>query len=351
MQHEQKIDINITLHSSVPKYIQVAECITDEINLGKLKIGQKMPSITELSQKSALSRDTIEKAYKHLRARNLIYSVIGLGYFINGNESVDVLNIFLLINKPSSYKMEICNAFVDAIGSKGNVSVSLYYCDENLFVDTLKKNLGLFDYYVIMPHFANEKGYNLIKHKDKAVDALENMPKDKLILLDTVKEGIDADYNAVYQDFKNDIFNALEQAMDKLKKYQKIILVHPNTGVFPYPQHIMTGFKSFCVTYNFDFEIINHINKNIELDQKYAYITIQESDLVVLMQQLKAKNLKLGKDIGIISYNETPLKSLLDITVISTDFRAMGALAADLILSEKKGSIKNKFLYIERSSL
>ena len=38
------------------------------------------------------------------------------------------------------------------------------------------------------------------------------------------------------------------------------------------------------------------------------------------------KKLKLGKDIGIISYNDTPLNKVLagGIAVISTDFNKMG---------------------------
>lgn len=46
------------------------------------------------------------------------------------------------------------------------------------------------------------------------------------------------------------------------------------------------------------------------------------------------------KDIGVISYNETPLKALLGITVISTDFEGMGKAAAKLVLSNKKRNLK-----------
>lgn len=348
--HQQKLKLNISSYSSVPKYMQVAECIMNDINSGILEAGNQIPSINELSQASSLSRDTIQKAYKYLRTKNLIISVKGVGNFINSNNSSDKLTIFFLINKPSSYKMEICNAFVDTIGSKGNISVSFYYCDENLFIDGLRKSLGMFDYYVIMPHFKNESN-NHVSYTDKAFEALQNMPKDKLILLDTVKEGITGSYGAVCQDFKNDIFHALEQASEKLKKYDKIILIYPNNAIFPYPRLIITGFKAFCISYNFNFEVIDDINDCLNFESKDAYIVIEESDLVDLVQQTKSKNMVLGKDVGVVSYNETPLKSLLDITVISTDFRAMGVLAADLILSNKKEIIKNEFKYIERSSL
>lgn len=350
MEQEEELRININQDSSIPKYIQLADSIINDVNSGKLKVGQKIPSINDISRRSHLSRDTVERAYKFLRNNNYIYSIGGVGNFINGNVSADKLSIFFLINKLSSYKMEICNAFVETIGPKGNVAVSFYYCDENLFVDALKKNIGQFDYYVIMPHFKSESNSH-VSYTDKALEALQNMPKDKLILLDTIKEGITGNYRAVCQDFKNDIYQALEQAIDKLKKYEKIILVYPSKDLFPYPLRIMTGFQAFCISYNLNFEIISDIYDNLEFESKEAYVIIRESDLVSLVQQVKAKNLVLGKDIGIISYNETSLKALLDITVISTDFRAMGELAADLILSDRKEIIKNKFRYIERGSI
>ena len=49
-----------------------------------------------------------------------------------------------------------------------------------------------------------------------------------------------------------------------------------------------------------------------------------------LINQIRINEYTLGKEIGVISYNETPLKDLLGITVISTDFNQMGATAADL---------------------
>jgi hypothetical protein len=42
---------------------------------------------------------------------------------------------------------------------------------------------------------------------------------------------------------------------------------------------------------------------------------------------------------------------LLGITVISTDFKAMGKSAAKLILDNKKEKLKNQFHYIERNTL
>lgn len=89
----------------------------------------------------------------------------------------------------------------------------------------------------------------------------------------------------------------------------------------------------------------------MELQEKDIFVTIQERDLVNLVKQIRQNNLELGKDIGIISYNETPLKELLGITVITTDFKAMAETAAYMILKNKREQVNNVFKFIERESL
>ena len=59
----------------------------------------------------------------------------------------------------------------------------------------------------------------------------------------------------------------------------------------------------------------------------------------------------MGKDVGVISYTDTPLKDLLGITVISTDFDAMGETAAYMIQSRKQEVVKNAFHFINRDSI
>ena len=81
------------------------------------------------------------------------------------------------------------------------------------------------------------------------------------------------------------------------------------------------------------------------------FITIEESDLVNLVKQVREDEFKLGSEIGIISYNDTPLKELLGITVISTDFKVMGETTAKMILNKETGKVKVPFNFIDRESL
>lgn len=346
----QQIEIKINESSRVPKYKQIVDSIINDISKGKLKVGEKIPSINELSESCYLSRDTVEKAYKQLKEQKVIISVKGKGYYTAKTDLISKIQIFFMINKLSSYKMMIYNSFVNSLGMNSIVTLSVYHCEESIFAKTLERNLGAYDYYVIMPHFKTEDA-NHISSTNMVQDVLNKVPKDKLIILDNNKLEIKGNYGAVYQDFQEDIYEALKKGVDKLKKYDKLVLVYPSKSVYPYPQRIVHGFRKFCSKFNFDFEILNEIYDDMDLDSKDTYIIIEENDLVNLVRQVRAKNLKLGEDIGIISYNDTPLKDLLGINVVSTHFKAMGETAAYLVLNNKKEKVKNVFEYIERHSV
>ena len=89
----------------------------------------------------------------------------------------------------------------------------------------------------------------------------------------------------------------------------------------------------------------------MELDSCDAYIVIEENDLVNLIKQVRDQGVVLGKEIGIISYNDTSLKELLGITVMSTDFQVMGETASYMIKKRKKEAVKNVFRFIDRGSV
>lgn len=344
------LDIKINEASRIPKYMQVVDSIMDGIAMGDLPIGSKIPSINELSENLLLSRDTIEKAYRQLKVQKTITSVKGKGYYIAKTDLISKINVFFLVNKPSSYKMRIYNSFVNGLGVNGHVNLFIYHCEESLFTHYIERNIGAYDYYVIMPHFKDEN-LNHTSTTNKVISALNKIPNNRLIVLDNSQIEINGNYAALFQDFENDIYEALLEGKERLTKYDKLILVYPEKKVYPYPKRIMRGFKRFCGEQGFDFEILGEIYEDMELQSRDAYIIIEESDLVNLVRQVRKKNLTLGNDIGIISYNETPLKELLGITVISTDFNAMGETAAYMVLKNKKEKVKNVFRYIERNSV
>ena len=72
-----------------------------------------------------------------------------------------------------------------------------------------------------------------------------------------------------------------------------------------------------------------------------------------VIELARARNLKVGEEIGIISLNDTPIKKILEggITVISSDFVEMGKKAAELILNGEIKQFPNSYKLIVRQSL
>ncbi|MFS4482782.1 GntR family transcriptional regulator [Hyunsoonleella sp. 2307UL5-6] len=342
--------ININEDSRVPKYQQIVDSVIDNISKGNFQMDQKIPSINRFSEEFYLSRDTVEKAYSILKERNIITSIRGKGFYISRTKLISKVNILFLINKLSNYKLRTYNHFINNIGANSHTDLHVYHCDETLFLNLLDKNKSAYDYYIVMPHFKTDK----LKHvsfTDKALTALKKIPQDKLIILDNVKPNLKGCLGEVYQDFENDIYDALCEGLSRIRKYKKIILVYPEKSVYPYPRRILHGFRKFCVEHKLDFEILDKIYDDMILKREDLFITIEEADLVNLVKQIREDEYKLGSDIGIISYNETPLKELLGITVISTDFKVMGETTAQIILDKKKRSFKVPFHIIERDSV
>lgn len=342
--------ININEKSSKPKYKQIVDAIISKISDGNLKIGEKIPSINKLSEDTYLSRDTVEKAYKYLKEKKIIVSVKGKGYYTAKTDLISKVNILFLINKLSPYKMRLYNSFVNNMGLNAHVNLFIYHYDQSLFINLINKHVGGYDYYVIMSHFTDDKK-NYIDSNEKIINTIKKIPTNKLILLDNRLAQITGDYINVYQDFKLDIYDALNEGVKKLSKYKKLILVYPTNSIYPYPKDIVLGFKKFCVEHFFNFEVIDKIYKDMEFETPECFLIIDEMDLVFLVRQTREKKLVLGKDIGIISYNDTPLKDLLGITVMCTDFKLMGKSIAEMILKNEKRKFKNNFTYIDRNSL
>lgn len=94
--------------------------------------------------------------------------------------------------------------------------------------------------------------------------------------------------------------------IDLLSRYKRLNLVFPIS--VPYPYEIKMGFKNFCQQTSFDYTILNEIDDSTQIRKQEAYIVIEETDLVQVIKKSRALQMKLGQEIGLLSFNETPLK-------------------------------------------
>lgn len=185
---------------------------------------------------------------------------------------------------------------------------------------------------------------------DGAAELINALPKDKLILLDKLVPGITGNFSAVYENFEEDIYRSLEKALKRLEHYQIVKIIEPEYSYFP--MEITSGFMRFCEEYGFQGKVVHDLAKET-IKQGEAYICLMEDDLVILIDKIMQTKLKIGKEVGVISYNETPLKRLIlrGITTFSTDFAAMGEEAARIILSGEKKMMPVPFYLQLRPSL
>jgi len=338
-----KFDLGLYFQDNKPLYIQISDAIINLVSLKRLKLGDRIPSINQLSEEYLLSRDTVEKAYKDLVKKGIITSVKGKGYYINRVDVDKTLRVLLIFNKLSTYKKQVYDGIIETLRHNTVIDFSVHHSNVDILNAIITKNQGIYDYYMIMPHF--------YKDSDKAVEIIAQLDNEKVIILDKEIENATYQYSAVFQNFEKDIFEALKDGIDLLKKYKKLILIFPRLVL--YPTQIAKGFKLFCIYHNFEFEIIHGIDASASIEKGDAYVVIEEPDLVTLIKICKENHLIPGKDIGILSYNDTPLKEILleGITVISTDHFLMGVTAAKLILENRHDVVKNPFSLIRRHSL
>ncbi len=334
--------IAIDYYSATPKYLQIANSVIKAIGEEKIRKDDLLPSINELSFEFEISRDTAEKGYKHLKQIGILGSVPGKGYFIKSTEINQPLKIFLLFNKLSVHKKILYDSFINVLGGMASIDFYIYDNDFAFFKRLIQNNKNDYTHYVIIPHFL-EGGEN-------AYETINSIPKDKLVLLDKLVPGVEGNYAAMYENFEKDIYNALEQSLERLSKYHTIKIVFP--AYTYHPGEILSGFYRFCDQYAFNGKVVHDIGTD-SIGPGEVFIVLMEDDLVVLIEKILATEMKVGTDIGVISYNETPLKKIIldGITTISTDFKLMGAKTAQMILENSKEHFEVPFSVTLRPSL
>lgn len=334
--------ISIDEYAVTPKYIQLSNSIVKAIEQGKIGKDYLLPSINDLSFELDISRDTAEKAYKRLKKLGVIGSVPGKGYFISNIDIKQPIKIFLLFNKLSTHKKIMYDAFVESIGKEAVLDFYIYNNDFALFRKLLTNKRDDYTNYVIIPHF--------LEGGEKAHEIINTIPKEKLLLLDQLLPGVNGNFAAVYETFEKDIYDSLVQGVDRLSKYHTIKIIFPNYTY--HPKQILEGFYRFCNQYAFNYEVVADVNK-AGIEEGEVYITLMENDLVVLIEKIIETKLEVGKQVGVISYNETPLKKIIlnGITTISTDFYLMGQKAAQLILAKSTEHVEAPFKLTLRDSL
>lgn len=329
--------IFIDPRSSKPKYRQIIDSIYNSIERKALKKGDKIPSINQICSDFNLSRDTVMAAFYELKAKGILLSQPGKGYYIATTEIQYEEKIFVLFDELNAFKEDLYNSLMSALKGKANVEIYFHHFNYKVFKNLIAESIGKYTSYIIMPATF-----------DNTQHLFSKIPKDKIFILDRLKPDLEK-YPVVFQDFKQDFYDALTEGVSYLKKYRKLVFVNPG-GKEPVERSV--AFEQFCEENKFTYEVVKSLS-GIRPSLYEAYFLISDRDLVQLVRIAKNYKYKLGKKFGIVSFNDTMLKEVVagGITTISTDFVEMGKTLADMVLYRKIGQVKNPSKLIVRNSL
>ncbi len=304
--------------SSQPKFQQIVDGVLEAIDDKTIRRGDSLPSVGRLCGEFSISRETVLKAYGELKERGIIAAVPRKGYFVASEAFHLTTRVMLLFDSLSPYKEILYNAFKERLSEKASADVYFHHFDANVFRMLVLDNIKRYGKFIIMPW-----------DNPKIAPVLAQIEPDKLLILDRREHAPD-NASFIIQNFDEAVSESLHQCRERLMRYQSIELVFPLPS--NHPREIMDGFKRFCATHHLDGSITHKVNRE-HIEKHRAYFVIDDDDMVDIVEQCKAKNYRLGEDVGVLSYNDTPIKRVVDngITVVSTDFAQLGAAAADVV--------------------
>ncbi|MEN8117990.1 MAG: GntR family transcriptional regulator [Bacteroidota bacterium] len=331
--------IKIEGHSEKPKYQQIIQSVIDAIDNNTLQLGDKLPSLNQLCKTFSLSQDTALMAYNDLKSKGIVASAVGKGYFVSSINTHQTNRVFLLFDRLTLYKENLYNIILDKFKNKGSVDIFFHHNNKEVFHKLINEAAGQYSSYIIMPII--DTG---------TLGVLAELPVKKVFILDVGRNLLGHKYAYVCQNFEKDVYNCLKKGKKELSKYQKIYLVNPDKNI--HATEMQKGISKFTKANKFEFDTIKNPNQH-KIEKHAVYLTIKDIDLVDIIKKANDKNLIIGRDIGIISYNKSPLKEVManGITTISTDFEEMGKMISNMILNNKREKIDNKVELIIGGSL
>jgi DNA-binding transcriptional regulator YhcF (GntR family) len=321
-------------NSNVLKFQQLVDAIVNSISQNQLKSGEMLPSVNQIMCECQVSRDTVFKAYAELKKRGVVESVPNRGYFVTKN----ITKVFLFLDTFKAYKEVLYGSFLKNLPKSIGVDLHFHHYNINVFEKIINDSLGKYSKYVIM-NFDHPKVSKLIT----------KIPEDQLLIIDWKINALET-LSTVFQDFGESVYQCFKTNIDKISKYQEFTFYYPQ---FTYhPKIAIEYFEMFCNDFGIKYNLI-YDSEEFKIKKGGLYFLVSDRTLANFLDQCEEQGFKPGREVGVISYNETPMKKYVKngITVISTDFELMGKKAAEFVTNSKTIQFKVPTTLKLRSSL
>lgn len=313
----------------------LSEAIARAIEKVPLMPGTPLPSVNRLSKAQGVSRDTVFKAYRRLKERGLIDSTPAKGYFVQQ----PVCRVLVMLDHYSYFKDTFYNALA---AHTRNLPVSLdllfHYYNPDIFATRIEESLSKYNLFVVMNHSSGALH-----------PVLNKIDPAKLILIDWGHLSSQP-FSYVAQDYGEGFRSALTEAFPDLRRYQKLYYVQPPQNL--HPEISRTLFAEFCRENGLEWHFTPRLTPEM-VQPEQAYLIIPHETVVDAVKTCRDKALTIGKDVGILAINDTPLFEVIGpgISAISAHFEAMGIAAARFIETRNPIAQTVPTRYLRRASL
>lgn len=317
---------------------RIISSISASIRNGELKTGQVIPSINSAAGKFGVARKTVIRGYNKLIEQGFIESRPKKGYFVVNRQPDNKLRVLFIIHSFDAHFQTLYNDFRERVKDTCEIEIYFHHYNIKILDLIISRNASVYDFYVI----------SSFDHP-RISRVIGRIPAGKILIVSR-NDRLGSKYNSIVQDFFQGTYHSLVHLRESIHKYKRLLLCFP--GESGHPESLKRGFLTFCMDYGIPCKVIDSLDQ-WEIKREDAYLVIDDCDLVKLLKVCKIRNWELGKDVGVISYNETPLKEVIrdGITVISCSFQEMAAEMAEFVKRRRTGSKILKIRLIQRNSI
>lgn len=309
---------------SLSKHEQLVQGIINAIDEKIIVQRDALPSVNAMINEVGFARETVMKAYRELANRGLVESKNRLGFYVANTNTGQQLRVALLMYAIDTFQEQFYRSFRKELGSDVHVDVFFHHGNIDVFETILSLIKGKYGMYVVAP----------IPHpKTKAL--LSSIPVNKFIMFDRY-EILDKEPNYVVQEFEKSSYKVFVQLRDAIRRFDEMIFFHlPGSLV---PIEIVRSYLKFVNEHAVNGRILPEYQPG-SIKKGVVYYTNDNTELYNIIKDSISKKLEPGKDIGILSHNDEPVKEIIagGITTYSTDFAEMGKRTARFVLD--KGSV------------
>ena len=301
---------------SYSKHDSLVQGIINAIDDKVIVKDDMLPSVNTMIKELHMSRETVVKGFRDLIGRGIIESKNRLGYFVANNYTDQSLKVALLMYNLDTFEEQFYRNFRQELGKDIHLNVYFHHGNIDIFETILLQIKGKYGMYVIAP----------IPHP-RTRQLLDEIPRSKFLMFDRY-EPLEGDFRHITQEFEKASYKAFMELAPAISKFDEMIFYHSPDSLDP--KEIVAAFKKFLKTTGIKGRVVNEYVPESAAKGK-VYFTLDNFVLWEIMKDLKAKKLKPGKDVGVLSHNDEPAKEIIGITTYSTDFSAMGKRAGQAV--------------------